>query len=113
MSVPHLPQVDALSNASQNVEPVGRRRQAGHRPGADDLLLELVLGAQRQQQPFSEGGNLGREGETRAWLSPDWHRAEEAALAASSALTLESGGSVQRGAEEENDGEARSLGLHK
>jgi len=43
---PHLPQVDALSNPGQDVEPVGRSRQAGHWPRADDLLLELVLGAE-------------------------------------------------------------------
>lgn len=56
---PYLPQVDALSNPSQDVEPVGRSRQAGHRPRAYDLLLELVLQAERTQWLFSTAWSAG------------------------------------------------------
>lgn len=83
--VPHLPQVDALSNTSQDVEPVGRSCEAGHWSGANDLLLELILETQRQQQPFSMSGNLGRKREVQLKLE---HR--------------------RRGS-----GEVQSLGLHK
>lgn len=56
---PHLPQVDALGNPGQDVEPIGRSRQASHGPRAYDLLLELVLGAERTQRPFSAGWRTG------------------------------------------------------
>lgn len=53
---PYLPQVDALGDPRQDVEPVGRCCQAGHRPGTDDLLLQLVLG----QRKHSEGSERRR-----------------------------------------------------
>lgn len=56
---PYLPQVDALSNPSQDVEPVGRSRQAGHWPRAYDLLLELVLGAERTEWLLTMGWSMG------------------------------------------------------
>lgn len=57
---PYLPQVDALGDPRQDVEPVGRGGQAGHRPGADDLLLQLVLGQREHRKAQRGEGAAGR-----------------------------------------------------
>lgn len=58
LAPPYLPQVDALGDPRQDVEPVGRGRQAGHRPRADDFLLQLIL-AQRESTARAQTGTGG------------------------------------------------------
>lgn len=68
----YLPQVCAFCNARQHIEAVGRRGQTGDRPGAHDLLLELVLQGHKKPLSFMQNSGAGGSEESGRGSPGSW-----------------------------------------